>query len=334
MANTDHRTMRIIETPASNDVLCGKDKTFNRNIGNITYRHLIVTTAPKYAQVTTKPEKMKITAHIVHTMMHTYNSRFLKQVAIHNDDGNDDEYSWQEISITAARDKTSHALRFCAAQMCLQIQHNRATNRIQSNTGTVPVTPPTNRVSIRGRVQRKSIRYSPSTIDNLTPNKPIEMKKHNPARHRRTVSSENVTPMVVASSYPNPYYSPSNVYYPNDHHQYYSHNYDSHYANRYNNGPDQTEPIPMECASSTYVSVYNNMVPYHNLEPVVPYSTKPKVFTKATGTGINKYKYGNVSDDAQEDDLDAILREPIQWDDDKDDDNADVQDDKDLPFEL
>lgn len=124
----------MIDTPASNDVLCGKDKTFNRNVGNILYRQLIISTAPAYIKMKSKPEKMNITAQIVHTMIHTHHSRFLKQVLIpqtNNPEGyhsmESTSYYWQEISITAARDKTSHALRFCAAQMELQkhLQHTK-----------------------------------------------------------------------------------------------------------------------------------------------------------------------------------------------------------------
>lgn len=148
--STPRSTMRfiMIDTPESNDVLCGKDKTFNRNIGNMLYRQLIISTAPRYITMKSKPEKMNITAQIVHTMIHTHHSRFLKQVIVQNknshdtsDDQSDDvtSYYWQEISITAARDKTSHALRFCAAQMQLhnqmqQSNHRRNNQQQQTNS--------------------------------------------------------------------------------------------------------------------------------------------------------------------------------------------------------
>jgi hypothetical protein len=373
-----HRTMKIIETPASNDVLCGKDKTFNRNIGNMTYRQLIVSTALQYSKIKTKPEKMKITSQIVHTMIHIHHSRFLKQVMIHNDsaDGSscDNEYYWQEISITAARDKTSHALRFCAAQMQLaqpkSINNNNNYRFTYLNCDenykptaadtTIPVTPTTPiRRSIRGRVQRKAKRYSPTTSVATVPmtaaakrkilnvQQPIQ-RKH----HRRTVSSENsnhsyisqpvLSPMIVGSSSsmypPSPHHSENTIpYYQNDYDQYqnyynyYNHHpYDPYTTTAHHRTNHDETPVPMECSSSTtFVPVLLDAS--HSSSMTVrrrrsdQYDTR--MYLEYNNTSSRKLgqnsKEDDGNDDEQEDDLDAILREPIHWEEDVIDDDGD-----------
>jgi hypothetical protein len=100
----------FIETPSTSDVLCGKDKTYENHPGNQLYRDLIVATALEYSVATSKQHKMKMTAKIVDELISGYGSRFLKRSSV--DDG-----EWVELTMSAARDKTSHALRFCAAQM-------------------------------------------------------------------------------------------------------------------------------------------------------------------------------------------------------------------------
>ena len=107
--NNHASTTQMITTPAANDVLCGKDKTYaQRSAGTALYRTLIRATAAPYAATSTKNGKMQLTAVIVHTMRHQHGSRFLKpsQIVVG---------AWEELSVSAARDKTSHALRFCAA---------------------------------------------------------------------------------------------------------------------------------------------------------------------------------------------------------------------------
>ena len=337
MTTTDQHingTMRIVESPASNDVLCGKDKTFNRNIGNMIYRQLIISTATRYARIKTKPEKMKITAHIVHTMIQQHKSRFLKQVMttdVDNDDDNGSDYHWQEISITAARDKTSHALRFCASQMRLQTHHEPYAT--PETSSMVPVTPTMERRSIRGRVQRKSIRYSPSTIETTTLVTTTE--KHNPVRHRRTVSSENAAQLnpstaMTLSMDPNEYYNQQNYYHANQ--QYY---YQYHERNHYVQCKDEN-PVPMECSSvsvPTYVDSHSNNEskrPYNTIYHNHPhYRTASPNFVKyhhrsLPPTGVQN-AVGSKYDEDEEDDLDAILREPIQWDDENNEENDDEE---------
>ena len=357
--NNNSITMRIVESPASNDVLCGKDKTFNRNIGNMIYRQLIISTASRYARIRTKPEKMKITAGIVHTMIQQHNSRFLKQVMI-QDDGTDDErsseYYWQEISITAARDKTSHALRFCASQMRLHrhpepdvTTSSSTTMNCNVATSMAPVTPPPVHRSIRGRVQRKSIRYSPSQME-ATTSITTSSKRH-PIRHRRTVSSENATPSIptttIASSPtmdPNEYYSPHHYYHSNTPQYYYPYHDRNHHVQQYKN----ESPVPMECSSASLPMLHDthhstnartsyhttahhqnlhygsaascNFVKYHRQSPAIT----------PTGIETSTDQYSDADDEDDDDDLDAILREPIHWDD----DNVEVDDDENDTFEL
>lgn len=100
--------LTIIDTPLTNDVLCGKDKTYQLHPGNRLYRQLIEEVAAHYSTVATKQDKMSMTQNIVHTMMHTHGARFLRPFS-------DDQ--WVEITHQMARDKTSHALRFCAASL-------------------------------------------------------------------------------------------------------------------------------------------------------------------------------------------------------------------------
>ena len=150
--------MTFIETPKAADVLCGKDKTFGKHPGNMLYRDLIEAKALDYAAAVYKLDKMKLTTEIVATMVTEFGTRFLRPVGIPTNrvagdsngasttttnssnnssdnatmaitaDGNatTDMIGWEEISLTAARDKTSHALRFCAANTMPNLQHRAA----------------------------------------------------------------------------------------------------------------------------------------------------------------------------------------------------------------
>ena len=100
--------MMPIYTPNLTDVLCGKDKTYELHPGNQRYRDLITSYALQYAMATTKQDKMNMTAQIVSDLTSGYGSRFLRRA---------DSGGWEELRMSAARDKTSHALRFCAAHL-------------------------------------------------------------------------------------------------------------------------------------------------------------------------------------------------------------------------
>jgi hypothetical protein len=98
--------MMSIRTPSPTDVLCGKDKTYELHLGNQLYRDMINSYALQYATTNVKQDKMNMTSQIVSKLTES-GSRFLKPT----------EGGWEVINMSAARDKTSHALRFCAAQM-------------------------------------------------------------------------------------------------------------------------------------------------------------------------------------------------------------------------
>ena len=222
----------IIETPAATDVLCGKNKTYAKHAGNIIYRGLINATARTYAAIPTKQEKMRITTEIVHQMTHEHNSRFLKCSG-----GN----AWEELSVTAARDKTSHALRFCAA-------HNNHSNNCAAAAAVKKNVRPTTRCSSRAK---KSIRM----------------------QHRRTVSSgTNSTAMTtprrrIIESFPRYSRSSSKKYY----------------------------GAPEVATSSTVVVVVVN----HS-------STLSSSSTVKQPLGVRSMNG---------EDLEALLREPLNWED-------------------
>lgn len=99
----------IIVDPEGNDILCAKDKKYNKHTGNQTFRVVIERWAETYLDCRTKNEKTKITRKIVTIMKADFGSRFIKPVV--NSEGQD---IWVEISDAVARDKVSHALRFAA----------------------------------------------------------------------------------------------------------------------------------------------------------------------------------------------------------------------------
>lgn len=90
--------------PAPFDILCGKDKTFNKHQGNRIFRHTISAFQDAYAKAASKQHKMSITKEIVQKLRAEHGARFVKL----------QKGQWQEISEQMARDKVSHALRFAA----------------------------------------------------------------------------------------------------------------------------------------------------------------------------------------------------------------------------
>lgn len=108
--NTSTPSLRItsrstVQLPTSADILCGKDKTFNKHAGNKVFREVIASYQAKYAKTKGKTAKMNMTKEIVERMHTEFNARFVKPTR-HGD--------WVEIGHVAARDKVSHALRFAA----------------------------------------------------------------------------------------------------------------------------------------------------------------------------------------------------------------------------
>jgi hypothetical protein len=90
--------------PNECDILCGKDKTYSKHLGNRAFRQRIEATRLAYKSAPTKHEKMKITRDIVAYFKQKMHARFLKP----------ENGMWIEIRDTTARDKVSHALRFSA----------------------------------------------------------------------------------------------------------------------------------------------------------------------------------------------------------------------------
>jgi hypothetical protein len=84
------------------DILCGKDKTYAKHLGNRIFRAAILAFRDLYGSARCKQDKMAITRAVVRRLHDGYGSRFVR---FH--DGR-----WEEISDVTARDKVSHALRF------------------------------------------------------------------------------------------------------------------------------------------------------------------------------------------------------------------------------
>lgn len=154
----------IIDNPSSNDVLCGKDKTYQLHPGNRLYRQLIEEVAARYSTVATKQDKMSMTLNIVHTMMHTHGARFLRPLS-------DD--TWVEITHQMARDKTSHALRFCAASL----------GRKQPPP---PVTP------TRKRGHRRTVSRDSNVLSTISSNSKSNKRRCRSARTSTNVASKRV----------------------------------------------------------------------------------------------------------------------------------------------
>lgn len=151
------------------DVLCGKDKTYENHVGNRLYRELVVNAAPKYTAAISKQEKMQMTRDIVSSLTLQYGSRFMKVSSVHG--------GWEEINMAAARDKTSHALRFCAAHMeaSLYVPSSKSKRRKMSkkkNQSTNSHINKPDRNVIRRKISFDEMKRS-KCISPCTPDRPI-----------------------------------------------------------------------------------------------------------------------------------------------------------------
>jgi hypothetical protein len=159
----------MIERPSATDILCGQDKKYAKHAGNVVYRNMIQARAADYATASTKQDKMRMTTKIVSELLSLHGSRFLK-CSLNG--------GWEELSAAAARDKTSHALRFCAAKSAAMKSSNTVTIR-GSSRSTSPVT-----------ATRR-------------PSKVAAAAKTSGKRHRRTVSWEtNSSAFALANAGP------------------------------------------------------------------------------------------------------------------------------------
>lgn len=124
-----------IPEPRLFDILCGKDKTFNKHHGNQVFRETIVSYQDMYMQSRSKHEKMLITKEIVASLQAKYNARFVKL----SKNGSE----WVEITDQVARDKVSHALRFAAKQeqSSSTTSSSLVKSSIKRNSSSSPVSP-------------------------------------------------------------------------------------------------------------------------------------------------------------------------------------------------
>lgn len=112
--NNSKQEVVLIAEPAPMDILCGKDKTYCQHPGNQIYSELIASISRQYATAHSKQVKMSLTKSIVVTMKTEYQSRFLRHATTTDTAMTDNNNGgWVEIPDLQARDKTSHALRFC-----------------------------------------------------------------------------------------------------------------------------------------------------------------------------------------------------------------------------
>jgi hypothetical protein len=172
----------IIDQPRPHDVLCGKDKTYNlHHPGNRIYRDLIEAKAIDYATTSNKNAKMEFTKEIVNVMQMQYGSRFLRPVQTSCSSA-----FWQEISNQQARDKTSHALRFCANNATIKSNNNnkKSKAKIAKSKKSLAALDPTTNTSVVS-----STRYS----------HPQHQQRKG---HRRTVSRDSNVSAASSSHQP------------------------------------------------------------------------------------------------------------------------------------
>lgn len=98
--------MLAIQTPKSNDVLCGQDATYGHHPGNVLLRQQIEEAMEPYIQATDRSDKIAMIDGIIRIMRETYAARFLRL--------DETNVQWEQVSEQSVRDKVSHALRFAA----------------------------------------------------------------------------------------------------------------------------------------------------------------------------------------------------------------------------
>merc|ERR1712017_41135 len=110
----DGNTPYRVEVPTNSDILCGQSRVCASHPGNRTFQNVLDQFAHQYDNATSKQEKMCMTKEVVRIIQVDNGGRFLKFK-----DG-----MWEEISIVAARDKVSHALRTKVASWKRQSKQN------------------------------------------------------------------------------------------------------------------------------------------------------------------------------------------------------------------
>ena len=136
----------IIETPASNDVLCGQDATYGQHPGNALLRQQLQEALGDYQLATDRRDKIVLIDNIITYMRETHNTRFVRL-------SDERRGCWTTVSEQSVRDKVSHALRFAARR-----QQKQSSKGNKEETKTRPFKKPTMTKSKK----RKSIKMSSS----------------------------------------------------------------------------------------------------------------------------------------------------------------------------
>ncbi|KAI2510739.1 hypothetical protein MHU86_3687 [Fragilaria crotonensis] len=84
------------------DVLCNRSRKAFNYIGNRRFRILVENNSESYSKTTSKAERSRIVLSIVETI-HSAGGRFLSKA---------ENSTWAEVSLTKAKEKVGHALRF------------------------------------------------------------------------------------------------------------------------------------------------------------------------------------------------------------------------------
>lgn len=126
--SSPHTNMNSILLPNQHDVLCVKDKTYAKHVGNIMFHDLITQYALQY-DIGSKLKKMQLTSYIVNYMKQQYQSRFLRLVQNNriSKEGEDD-------SMETNQDKTKHSVRSAATITRIPIDTDECTTTTESNS--------------------------------------------------------------------------------------------------------------------------------------------------------------------------------------------------------
>jgi hypothetical protein len=161
------------------DILCGKDKTYAKHLGNRIFRAAILASRDLYGSARCKQDKMAITRAVVRRLRDGYGSRFVR---FH--DGR-----WEEISDVTARDKVSHALRFSLRE-----------------TGTTPATAAAAAAAAaaggpgRGGGGRQRQRMSPAKAVRKLPERTFSLQLVDPALRRMAAKATTAAKAGPSSS--------------------------------------------------------------------------------------------------------------------------------------
>ena len=101
-ANSDTTTSSVTLQLGPYDVLCNRSRKAFNYIGNRRFRILVENNSECYSKTTSKAERSRIVLSIVATIQ-SAGGRFLTKA---------ENSTWEEVSLTKAKEKVGHALRF------------------------------------------------------------------------------------------------------------------------------------------------------------------------------------------------------------------------------